>query len=266
MPALAGEKVGAFALTEPNAGSDVRSIATKATRTEAGWLLNGRKTFITNAPIADFIVVAAKTQPSPGLADIALFVVDLPAGGLSVNRIDKMGNLSSEVAEVMLDAVRVPEAARVGGEGAFKRVMSTLNVGRVIVSGGAIGTAQAALDAAISYARGRRAFGQAIAKFQAVSFPLARCKATIEAARLAVYRAAWLFDQGRDPVEETSIAKLLAGEAVLDVTDKTIRVFGAYGYARGYPIERYYRDARYFAIVEGTQEIHQRVIATQLGL
>lgn len=267
VPALKGEKISAFGLTEPNAGSDVRGIQTKAVRADGGWVLNGRKTFITNAPIADFMIVVGYTDPSAGIDGMGLFIVDVPAEGLQVNRIAKMGNLSSEIAEVVLDDVFVPEEACLGGErGAFKRVMLTLNVGRVLVSGGAVGIAQAALDAAVAYAKDRQAFGNTIGSYQGVSFPLARAKATVDAARLAVYRAAWMFDQGRNPVMETSVAKLLAGEAAVDVTDKAIRVFGGYGYMREYPIERHYRDARYFAIVEGTQEIHQRVIAKELGL
>jgi butyryl-CoA dehydrogenase len=266
-PALAGEKVSAFGLTEPNAGSDVRGIQTKAVQSDGGWVLNGRKTFITNAPIADFMIVVAYTNPSAGIDGMALFIVDANADGLQVNRIEKMGNLSSEIGEVVLDDVFIPRDACLGGErGAFKKVMLTLNVGRVLVSGGAVGLAQAALDGAVDYAKDRRAFGHAIGSYQGVSFPLARAKATIDAARLAVYRAAWLFDQDRNTVIETSVAKLLAGEAAIDVTDKAIRAFGGYGYMREYPIERYYRDARYFAIVEGTQEIHQRVIAKELGL
>src|SRR5918999_2208031 len=267
VPALRGEKINAFGLTEPNAGSDVRGIQTKAVRGDGGWVLSGTKTFITNAPIADFVIIVAYTDPAAGIDGMGLFIVDVPNDGLSVNRIEKMGNLSSEIGEVVLDDVFVPEDACLGGErGAFKKVMHTLNIGRVVVSGGAIGVARAALDSAVEYAQQRKAFGNAIGTYQGVSFPLARSKAQIEAARLAVWKAAWLFDQGENPVEETSIAKLLAGEAALDVTDKAIRVFGGYGYMREYPIERYYRDARYFAIVEGTQEIHQRVIAKQLGL
>jgi alkylation response protein AidB-like acyl-CoA dehydrogenase len=267
VPALSGDKVSAFALTEPNAGSDVRRIQTKAVHGDGGWILNGRKTFITNAPIADFMIVVAYTDPSAGIDGMGLFIVDAQAKGLEVNRIAKMGNLSSEIGEVVLDDVFVPEDACLGGEkGAFKKVMLILNVGRVLVSGGAVGIAQAALDAAVAYAKDREAFGSTIGSYQGVSFPLARARAAVDAARLAVYRAAWLFDQERNPVIETSIAKLLAGEAAVDVTDKAIRVFGGYGYMREYPIERYYRDARYFAIVEGTQEIHQRVIAKELGL
>lgn len=267
VPALTGEVVSAFGLTEPNAGSDVRGIQAKATKGDGGWVLNGTKTFITNAPIADFVIIVAYTDPGAGIDGMALFVVEMKTEGVSVNRIKKMGNLSSEIGEVVLQDVFVPADACLGGErGAFKKVMKTLNIGRVVVSGGAVGVAQAALDAAVEYAKERTAFGQTIGSYQGVSFPLAQAKAQIEAARLAVWRAAWLFDEGRDPIEETSIAKLLAGEAALDVTDKAIRVFGGYGYMREYPIERHYRDARYFAIVEGTQEIHQRVIARQLGL
>ncbi|MFN2586853.1 MAG: acyl-CoA dehydrogenase family protein [Actinomycetota bacterium] len=265
--ALSGEKVSAFALTEPDAGSDVRAIKTRAVRSGDGWVLNGRKTFVTNAPIADFMIVVAYTDPSAGTEGMALFVVDLPAEGVSISRISKMGNLSSEIGEVVLDDVAVPAGACLGGErGAFKKVMETLNVGRVLVSGGALGLARAALDAAVAYANDRTAFGHRIGEYQGVSFPLARSHAVVEGARLATYKAAWLFDQGRNPVLETSTAKLLAAEAALFVADAAIRVFGGYGYMREYPIERYYRDARYFAIVEGTGEIHQRVIARELGL
>lgn len=267
VPALKGEAVSAFGLTEPNAGSDVRGIQTKAVRGDGGWVLNGTKTFITNAPFADFVIIVAYTDPDAGIDGMGLFVVETATEGLAVNRIEKLGNLSSEIGEVVLQDVTVPEEACLGGEsGAFKRVMSTLNIGRVVVAGGALGVAQAALDAAIEYAKDRKAFGNTIGSYQGISFPLARATAAVEAARLATYRAAWLYDEGRDPVEEVSIAKLLAGEAALQATDTAMRVFAGYGYMREYPIERYYRDARYFAIVEGTQEIHQRVIAKRLGL
>jgi len=267
VPALKGEKISAFGLTEPNAGSDVRGIQTKAVRNNGGWVLNGTKTFITNATIADFMIVVAYTDPGAGIEGMALFVVDADRPGVSVNRLKKMGNLSSEIGEVVLQDVEVPSDACLGGEtGAFKRVMKTLNIGRVLVSGGALGVARAALDAAVAYAKDRSAFGQEIGNYQGISFPLARSHALVDATRLAVYRAAWLFDQERDPVEETSVAKYLAGETALEVTDRAIRVFGGYGYMREYPIERYVRDARYFAIVEGTQEIHLRVISRQLGL
>lgn len=266
-PALRGEKISAFGLTEPNAGSDVRGIQTKAVRGDGGWILSGTKTFITNATIADFVVVVAYTDPDAGIDGMAMFVVETDNDNVQINRLKKMGNLSSEIAEVVLSDAFVPDDCLLGEPtGAFEHVQKTLNIGRVLVAGGALGVAQAALDSAVQYAKDRSAFGQTIGAYQGVSFPLARAHATIEAARLAVHKAATLWDRGANPVIETSTAKLLAGEAGVDVTDKCIRTFGGYGYMREYPIERYYRDARYFAIVEGTQEIHQRVIAKQLGL
>jgi glutaryl-CoA dehydrogenase (non-decarboxylating) len=245
----------------------VRGIQTKAIKQNGGWILSGTKTFITNAPMANYMIIVAYTDPDAGIDGMGIFVVDTDVDGLSVNRIEKLGNLSSEIGEVVLQDVAVPEEAALGGPtGAFKKVMTTLNIGRVVVSGGALGVAQAALDAAVEYAKDRKAFGDSIGSYQGVSFPIARAVAAVEAARLATYKAAWLFDEGKSPVEETSIAKLLAGEAAILATDTAMRVFAGYGYMREYPIERYYRDARYFAIVEGTQEIHQRVIAKRLGL
>ena len=267
VPALKGEKISAFGLTEPNAGSDVRGIQTKAVRADGGWILSGTKTFITNATIADFVVVVAYTDPDAGINGMAMFVVETDNENVEINRLKKMGNLSSEIAEVVLSDAFVPDDCLLGEPaGAFKHVQTTLNIGRVLVSGGALGVAQAALDSAVQYAKDRSAFGQTIGSYQGVSFPLAQAYASIDSARLAVHRAATLWDQGKNPVIETSTAKLLAGEAALFAVDKCIRTFGGYGYMREYPIERYYRDARYFAIVEGTQEIHQRVIAKQLGL
>ncbi|MEA2460556.1 MAG: hypothetical protein QOH90_733 [Actinomycetota bacterium] len=267
VPALSGTKISAFGLTEPDAGSDVRGIKTRATKADGGWVLKGRKTFITNATIADFMIVVAYTDPSAGTDGMALFVLDLPSEGVSISRLRKMGNLSSEIAEVGLDNVFVPDEALIGDErGAFKKVMTNLGIGRVVVSGGAIGVAQSALDLAFSYAREREAFGKPIGANQGVSFPLAKAVAAVEGARLATYKAAWLFDEGRNPIEEVSVAKLLAAEALLEAVDVAVRTFGGYGYMREYPIERLYRDARYFAIVEGTSEIHQRVIAARRGL
>lgn len=266
VPALAGEKVSAFALTEPDAGSDVRAIKTRASRRDGAWILKGRKTFITNAPLADFMIVVAYTDPEAGLDGMGLFVLDLPAEGVTITRLDKMGHLSSEVGEVALDEVRLPAESCIGGPtGAWKRVMATLGIGRVVVGGGAVGLATAAVEMAKSYASERRAFGAPIGSNQGVSFPLVRAEAQVEAARLAVYRAAWALDRSRPSVREVSQAKLLAAEAALAATDAAVRVFGGYGYMRESPIERLYRDARYFPIVEGTSEIHQRVLARDLG-
>lgn len=266
-PALLGEKISAFALTEPDAGSDVRAIKTRAIREGSSWRLNGTKTFITNAPIADFMIVVAYADPSAGAEGMALFVVDLPAEGVTINRLKKMGNLSSEIGEVALADVVIPEEACLGGEhGAWERVMQTLGIGRVVVSGGALGIGRAAIEAAAAYAGDRQAFGKPIGSYQGVSFPLAQAHAALDAAKLAVHRAAWLFDQGCAPIREVSVAKYLAGEAALGAVDAAIRVFGGYGYMRESLVERLYRDARYFPIVEGTGEVHLRVIARHLGL
>lgn len=267
IPALRGEKVSSFALTEPEAGSDVRGIRTRARRSGAGWVLTGRKTYITNATIADFMIVVAYTDPEGGIDGMGLFVVDLPREGVEITPLKKMGHLSSEIGEVALENVELPPDACLGGEGgAWRRVMETLGIGRVVVSGGAVGLGQEAVDLATDYARERAAFGAPIGSNQGVSFPLARAQAALEAARLCVYKAAWLYDEGRDPVQETSTAKWLAGEAVLQATDAAVRTFGGAGYIRGSPIERLYRDARYFPIVEGTGEIHQLVISRRMGL
>lgn len=266
-PALTGEKISAFALTEPDAGSDVRAIKTRALPEGESWRLNGTKTFITNAPIADFMIVVAYTDPSAGIEGMGLFVVDLPAEGVTINRLKKMGNLSSEIGEVSFADVVIPGEGCLGGSrGAWKRVMETLGIGRVVVSGGALGIARAALEAAASYAADRNAFGKAIGSYQGVSFPLAQAHAAVDAARLAVHRAAWHFDQGQTPIREVSVAKYLAGEAALTAVDAAIRVFGGYGYMRESLVERLYRDARYFPIVEGTAEVHLRLIARALGL
>ncbi len=267
VPALKGEVVSAFGLTEPGAGSDVRSITTRAVRDGDDWVITGRKTYITNATIADFMIVVAYTDPTAGLDGMAMFVVDLPDSKIEVTRLGKMGHLSSEIGEVAFDGVRVPARACLGGErGAWAKVMKTLGIGRVVVSGGAIGTAQEAIDLAVDYAKERPAFGKPIGTNQGISFPLARAEAHTEAARLAVYKAAWLYDQASEPVKEVSVAKYLAAEAAIGATDVAIRVFGGAGYVRGSKVERLYRDARYFPIVEGTSEIHQRVIASRLGL
>jgi acyl-CoA dehydrogenase len=264
---LKGELISSFALTEPDAGSDVRAIRTRAVRDGDDWIITGNKTFITNATIADFMIVVAYTEPEAGTEGMALFVVDLPHPKVTVRRLKKMGHLSSEIGEVAFDGVRIPAEACLGGpRGAWKKVMETLGIGRVVVSGGAVGIAQTAVDLAAGYATQRSAFGHPIGDYQGVSFPLARAAAETHAARLAVYRAAWLLDEGRAPIEEVSMAKFLAGEACLGAVDAAIRVFGGYGYMRESPIERLYRDARYFPIVEGTGEIHLRVIARRMGL
>lgn len=267
-PILTGEKITCFGLTEPAAGSDVRGIQATARKTDNGWVLNGRKLFITNGPICDLSIIVAYVDKEAGIDGMAMFVVEQGTQGFdSSHRLEKMGHYSSEISEVVLDDVGIPHENLIGPErGAFKRVMQTLNGGRIVVSGGAIGVAEAAFEAAKRYVREREAFGQKIGQFQAVQHKLADVALDIQAAKHMTYWAAWLYDQDRNPSWEVSMAKLYATEMVLRVTDTALRLFGGYGYIKEFPIERYYRDARYFNIVEGVSDIHRNVIARSLEL
>lgn len=267
-PILSGEKITCFALTEPAAGSDVRGIQAAARKTDSGWALRGRKIFITNGPICDLAIVAAYVDREAGIDGMALFVVEQGTPGFdSTRRLEKMGHWSSEIGEIVLDDVEIPPENLLGPQrGGFKRVMETLNGGRIVVAGGAIGVAEAAFEAARRYVDEREAFGQKIGKFQAVQHKLADIALDIQAARQTTLWAAWLYDEGRNPTWEASMAKLYATEMVMRVTDLALRVFGGYGYIKEFPIERYYRDARMFNIVEGVSDIHRNIIAKSLGL
>lgn len=267
-PILKGEKITSFGLTEPAAGSDVRGIKATAVKSDVGWVLNGRKIFITNGPFCDLSIVVAYVDKEAGIDGMALFVVEQGTEGFdSSRRLEKMGHYSSEIGELVLENVEVPKENLLGPErGGFKRVMQTLNGGRIVVAGGAIGVAEAAFEVARRYVGEREAFGQAIGKFQAVQHKLADMALDIQAAKQMTYWAAWLYDQDRNPTWEASMAKLYATEMVLRVTDLALRVFGGYGYIKEFPIERYYRDARMFNIVEGVSDVHRNVIAKSLGL
>ncbi|HLF69910.1 MAG TPA: acyl-CoA dehydrogenase family protein [Actinomycetota bacterium] len=267
-PILAGEKITSFGLTEPAAGSDVRGIQATAVRSDAGWVLNGRKMFITNGPICDLSIIVAYVDKSAGIDGMALFVVEQGTEGFdSTRRLEKMGHYSSEIGEIVLENVEVPAQNLLGPErGGFHNVMKTLNGGRIVVAGGAIGVAEAAFEVARRYVTEREAFGRKIAGFQAVQHKLADMALDIQAAKQLTQWAAWLYDQDRNPTWEASMAKLYATEMVLRVTDLSLRLFGGYGYIKEFPIERYYRDARMFNIVEGVSDIHRNVIARSLGV
>lgn len=262
-PILLGEKITSFSLTEPAAGSDVRGIQATAVSSDRGWVLNGRKLFITNGPICDLSIVVAYVDREAGIDGIALFVVEQGTAGFdSSRRLEKMGHYSSEIGEVVLEDVEIPSGNLLGPErGGFKRVMQTLNGGRIVVAGGSIGVAEAAFDVARRYVFEREAFGHKIGDFQAVQHKLADMALDIQAAKQMALWAAWLYDQERDPTWEASMAKLYATEMVMRVTDLALRVFGGYGYIKEFPIERYYRDARMFNIVEGVSDIHRNIIA-----
>lgn len=264
-----GEWVGAFALTEPGAGSDVRGLASTAERKGDSWILRGTKMFITCAPSANFFIFTAYTDKSLGAAGLANFILDrdrLPEDAITTLR--TLGHRSGELGEVSVDGIEVPAEALIGeATGGFKRAARTLNGGRLIVAGGALGTAQAALDASVEYAKQRNAFGHPIGNFQAVAFRLAQLSADVEVARLATYWAASLWDDGKETPREVSIAKLTATETAVKVASEGMRTFGGYGYiADEFPIERHLRDSRMYVIVEGTTDIQHLILARQLGL
>ena len=265
LPALArGDEVPAFALTEPDAGSDAAALATRAERDGDGWRLTGVKRFISNAPVADLYVVFAKTAPDRGTKGISAFLVPGGTPGLSGT---PMRTLAPHViGELAFDGCRLPAESLLGGEGEGWRVaMGTLDVFRASVGAQAVGLARAALDLALAHARGRVQFGQPLAQFQLVQAKLADMATELRAARLLVYSAARLKDAGTARVTlESSMAKLYATEMASRVIDQAVQIHGGLGVLRGTPIERLYREARAPRIYEGTSEIQRLIIARQL--
>lgn len=267
VPAIRGEMVFAFALTEPGAGSDAANIQTRAHREGDQYVLQGAKMFITNAPCADCFTVAARTG-GPGAGGISVFIVPRNTPGLSVARkLEKMGNHSAETGEVILDRCIVPAANLVGAENdGWRLLMSNFEPARVVHAARTLGLAEAAFAAAAKYATERVAFGQPIAKFQAIRHKLARMATQIDAARLLVYRAAQMHDRGQPCGLEASMAKLFVSEMAEQITSMAVHIHGGYGYIRDFPVERYFRDAKVYTITEGTSEIQCSIIARQLGL
>jgi butyryl-CoA dehydrogenase len=266
LTALASEKLGAFCLTEPNAGSDAGAIQTTAVRKGDEYILNGSKVFVSNGPAADILIVNAKTNPALGNRGMSTFIVEKSCPGILVGTIErKMGIKASESSEIVFQDCHVPAENRLGEEGqGFKIAMTCLDGGRIGVGAQALGIAEAALDEAIRYSRERRQFGQRIGDFQAIQCILAEMARRVMAARLLVYRAAWLKQTGQPHTREASMAKLFASEGATEVTHKAVQVFGGYGYIKDYAVERYYRDARVTEMYEGTSEIQRMVIATQI--
>jgi butyryl-CoA dehydrogenase len=262
-PLAAGRKLGCFALTEPDAGSDAASLRTLARRDGDGYLLTGSKVFITNGTHADLALVFATVDPEKKHRGITAFVVPTDAPGFhhGVHEV-KLGVNASGTTELTLDQVRVTAEHRLGEEGeGFKIAMATLDGGRVGIAAQAVGIAQAALDDALAYAQQRRQFGQPLSEFQAIQFYLADMSTEIDAARLLAWKAAWSKDQGRRYTLEAAQAKLFASEMAQRVTNKALQIHGGYGYSREYNVERYFRDARITEIYEGTSEIQKMVIA-----
>jgi alkylation response protein AidB-like acyl-CoA dehydrogenase len=266
-PAIKGEILGCFGLSEPNAGSDAASIRTTAERRGDVYVINGSKMFITNGTIADYCLVVAYTDRTKRGSGISVFIVDTKTPGFTVSRkLHKTGHHTSETAALSFDDMTVPAAALLGGiEGGFKQVTATLEGGRITHAARSVGVSQAALEAALRYAQEREQFGQKIGKFQAIKFKLARMAMEVETARTAMWRAAWLFDQG-PCMREAAMVKLYASEVAQRVTWEAVQIFGGYGYIKEYPVERYWRDARLMTITEGTTEIQLTIIARELGL
>ena len=265
-PLLHAERRCAYAITEAEAGSDVAAIRTTATRTAGGWRLDGAKQWIHNAPVCDFAVVLARTAPELGRRGMSVFLVerDLPgvAGG---GKEDKMGQCASPLGALRFDGALLPEDARLGPENrGFQMMMSVLDKGRVGIAALAVGILQAALDAAVDYARTRRQFGQAIADFQGVQWLLADMAKDAAAARLLTHAAALQLDQGERATMAAAMAKCFASDAAVQHTSNAVQIFGGSGYIRGFEVERLYRDAKITQIYEGTNQIQRNLIARHL--
>jgi butyryl-CoA dehydrogenase len=268
LPDLAsGRKIGCFALSEPEAGSDAKAQRTRATRADGdGWLLNGTKNFITNAPVADLAIVFATTDPGKGSHGITAFIVPTDAPGLKVGPPDdKLGIRGAPSAQIFLSDCAVGPEARLGPEGdGFKIALRALDGGRLGIAAQALGIARAAFEDATDYARERKTFGQVIAEHQAIQFKLADMRTEIDAARMLLWRAATKKDSGAPYATFASMAKLFASEVANRAAKEGVQIFGGYGYLTDFPAERHFRDAKITEIYEGTSEIQRLVIASAL--
>jgi acyl-CoA dehydrogenase len=267
LPSLLEEPIlCSFALTEPNAGSDVSGIQTTAERHGDEYVINGSKMFISNAGYASWIVVFASTDKSQGHRGLSAFVVPADADGVTVEKhLDKMGQRATDTSALAFQDVKVPAANRLGEEGdGFKIAMRTLDHTRPGTAIGAVGVARAAYELSVEYSRERVQFGQPIAMNQGVNFLIADMAAEIEAARLLTWQAAWLLDQGKRATLQSSYAKRFASDMAMKVTTDAVQIFGGYGYMKEYPVEKLMRDAKLFQIYEGTSQIQRLVIAREI--
>jgi butyryl-CoA dehydrogenase len=265
-PLAKGQFIGAFALTEPNAGSDPVSQKTKAVRDGDTYILTGTKRFITSGKNADVVIVTAVTDSSKRHKGITAFIVPCDTPGFKVGSVeDKMGLRASDTTDLNFDDCPIPVGQRLGQEGqGFELAMKGLDGGRIGIAAQSIGVAQAALNAAVSYAREREQFGVKISKFQGLRWMIADMATELEAARQLTYSAAAMKDRGENYTQQASMAKLFASEMVNRATAQALQIHGGYGYTKEYPVERYYRDARVFTIYEGTSEIQRVVISNNI--
>ena len=261
-PSVAGTKVGAIAISEPDTGSDVAAIRTTARREGDSWVIDGAKTWITNGVEGDFVVVACRTAADAGADGISLVVVEADTPGFSRSRLRKMGWHCSDTAELTFTDVRVPLGNLVGAENeGFSLIMETFVLERLVTAATSVGSARLALEETRRYVLSREAFGRLIGEFQAIRHRLADLHAEVEAAAQLVYHTAWLYERGMNPVAEACMAKLLATELSKRTADECLQFFGGYGTVEEYPMERFFRDARFGTIVAGTSEIMREVIA-----
>ncbi|MEW6246345.1 MAG: acyl-CoA dehydrogenase family protein [Nitrospirota bacterium] len=261
-----GRLLGCFGLTEPNAGSDPAGMETMAVKRGDRWVLNGTKTWISNATVADLALIFAQTDPTKGYHGIAAFLVEKGTPGFSTRVItDKLGLRTSDTGELIFDNCAIPETAVLGevGQG-FKVAMTALDNGRYSVAAGCVGIIQGCLDACTDYAKKRRQFGKPIGSFQLVQDMIARMKVDLDAARLLVYRAGHLKNRGLPDTVETSIAKYFASEAAVQAATDALQMFGGYGYSEETPVARYYRDAKVATINEGMSQIQKLIIGSHL--
>jgi alkylation response protein AidB-like acyl-CoA dehydrogenase len=261
-----GDRIGAFALTEPNAGSDPSRQTTKAIFDGDSYIINGSKRFTTTGKNAGVIIVTAKTDEKMRHRGISAFIVDQGTQGLTVGPLeDKMGLRASDTTDLIFEDCRIPAENRLGNEGeGFLIAMTALDGGRIGIAAQSVGVAQAAFDAAVQYAQEREQFGQAISKFQGLRWMIADMATEIEAARLLTFSAAEIKDRGENYTAQASMAKLFASEMVNRTTAKALQMHGGYGFTKEYPVERFYRDARVFTIYEGTSEIQRMVISNHI--
>ncbi|HUX99689.1 MAG TPA: acyl-CoA dehydrogenase family protein [Candidatus Deferrimicrobium sp.] len=266
IPLAKGDKLGAFALTEANAGSDAASVETSAVLDGDEWVLNGSKIFATNGGIAKTLLVAAKTGQRGRKSIFTVFIVDTDTPGFSVGvKEDKLGVRASNTSELVFQDVRVPKENVLGGVGnGFNIVLKILDFGRILIAAQCVGLGQAALEASVKYANEREQFGRKIGQFQGIQWKITDMGCAIESARLLTYKAAYMCDQGLEYGLASSMAKLVASEAAMQATHYAVQIHGGYGLMKSYQVERYFRDAKMAEIYEGTSEIQRMVIATHL--
>lgn len=267
VPGLKGEAIGAYAVTEPDAGSDVLGIRTNAVRSGDHWVINGSKTFITNGVRADFYVVACKTAPELGHKGMSQILVEKGTPGFRVSRkLEKLGWRTSDTAELVLEDVRVPLENLLGEEGrGFYQIMEGFQTERLVMAVSSVAAAQECLEITMQYARQRQAFGQPIGSFQVIRHRFAEMLTRLEAARQLVYHTIWLYVRGRECRKEVAMCKILACETAVDVADQCIQIHGGYGYMMEFPVQRIWRDLRIQPIGGGTSEIQREIISRLLG-